>query len=482
MFCIKNNIHLILFCWLAITLTSCDTLKNLPFPLPSSGGTTTSTPKPNPIPEDKKKPTDVTTPVDTVVWKDNPMDKYPPITSGNPSTTSTPSRPTPAENPTNNDNSDTNNNVESGQTYKVAVVLPFLTDKLAGDGTYSEKSKPTLDFYAGAKMAFEQLEKEGISLKINVFDTKASEAETQDIFSKRDVRKADLIIGPVRTANLRIAAPIAKENRVPLIAPLNPSDDITTDNPYYVQVTPSLKSHCDAIMTHARKKYRPEQIVLVCRNKPAETERLKYFQSMNATINGAAGNKIQELVISDESPELSKLDLAPYIKGTQPMAFIIPSWSSEAFIHGFLRKLGALRRNNIAVYGMPQWMEYENIELDLLDRGNIYVSSASFQNPNSPELTDFKRSFFQKYGKAPETEAISGYDVMTYFGRLLNKRGANFLNVLEQEKAQMLGTTFDFQRVFPSPTSGGDATLGFDRYENKFIHILRFKDSTFQPE
>jgi hypothetical protein len=194
---------------------------------------------------------------------------------------------------------------------------------------------------------------------------------------------------------------------------------------------------------------------------------------MNATINGAAGNKIQELVISDESPELSRLDLAPYIKGTQPMAFIIPSWSSEAFIHGFLRKLGALRRNNIAVYGMPQWMEYENIELDLLDRGNIYVSSASFQNPNSPELTDFKRSFFQKYGKAPETEAISGYDVMTYFGRLLNKRGANFLNVLEQEKAQMLGTTFDFQRVFPSPTSGGDAALGFDRYENKFIHILQ---------
>jgi ABC-type branched-subunit amino acid transport system substrate-binding protein len=480
MFRIKNVYNLILFCCFTIALTSCDVLKNLPLPT----GLPTPSQKPTPIPEDKRKSTDVTTPVDTIVWKDQPMDKFPPITSsgnnGGNTSNGTP-RPTPADKPT-NDNTGDINNVESGITYKIAMILPFLGDKLMADGSYSDKSKPTLDFYAGAKMAFEQLEKEGISLKINVFDTKASEAETQNIFGKREVRKADLIIGPVRTANLRIAAPIVKENRVPMVVPLNPSDDITTDNPYYIQATPSLKSHCEAIMTHARKKFRPEQIVLVCRNKPAEVERLKYFQNTNAAIDGAAATKIKEFVISDESAELSKTDLLPYIKGAQPMAFIIPSWSSEAFIHAFLRKLGALRRNNIAVYGMPQWMEYENIELELLDRGNIYVSSAGFQHPNSPELTDFKRAFFQKYGKAPDTEALSGYDVTTYFGRLLNKRGVNFLNVLEQEPAQMLGTSFNFQRVFPDPTVGGDASLGFDRYENKSIYILRFKDSVFQPE
>ena len=184
------------------------------------------------------------------------------------------------------------------------------------------------------------------------------------------------------------------------------------------------------------------------------------------------------------------MDLQPIMNETDTMVFIIPSWSSESFIYSFLRKVDLARipvddngselpQKYIVIYGMPQWMTFERIDYDYYEQLNVHVSSNSFINPLSPEVQFFKRRYFDRFGSVPNEEAFLGYDIMLYFGRMINKHGTKFQYVLEQESLQTMHTLFDFERVV-LPVSTGFENGEIQQFENKHINILKFEDFQFQ--
>ncbi|MEM9529065.1 MAG: amino acid ABC transporter substrate-binding protein, partial [Bacteroidota bacterium] len=78
-------------------------------------------------------------------------------------------------------------------------------------------------------------------------------------------------------------------------------------------------------------------------------------------------------------------------------------------------------------------------------------------------------------------EAYVGYDVTRYFLRMAAEHGTRFQYELERSPENLLHTRFRFEPVAEVPTdatSFEQATL--DRFENKFVNILRFKDYAFR--
>lgn len=406
--------------------------------------------------------------VDTVSWTDLSEDKYPPISTG--------TRP-----PANNNTGTTGGGTPpAGASYDVSMLLPFLSSR-SSSNSIDENSIWGIQFYAGAKLAYDELERDGARLNINVADTDASSGKMNELLRSSALSDAELIIGPYRREQVSQVAGFAKQKKVPVVVPYTAQMGMADDNPFYIQVNPSLKSHCEAILKHALKSNPRSNIVLVARNDSDEKARLKYFQDASAKFAGKReGSQLKEYITPDN---FNVINVDPYIKTGQTTVFIVPSWSSEPFIYTFLRQLMMKQSEGeeIVVYGMPMWMDYDQIDFEYYDRLNVHVSSASYINKNDERVRQFNQEFFNTYGTIPLEEAYMGYDVMLYFGKMLHKYGKDFHTRIDQETYDVLHGRFDFERIVLDPEKHRENLNYYDQLENTFVYILEFEDYHFQP-
>lgn len=473
-----NNLLAFLFlCFLCFSWVGCDALKKVPTDDSRDSGEIDEIEGGrvyNPETGKYEPVITVTETMDTVVWTINSPDDYPPIKS----TTSS-----------DGSDGDTTDPMQGGTTnvrlnsYNVAIFMPFLTNRFnSADLSIPDKSLLATHFYAGAKMALDKLSKQGVKLDVTVHDSQADNGVTQSLLESDDFQNSNLIIGPVKKSNLKEVAEFAKQRKIPFVSPVNPTTGVTDNNPYYIQVSPGLKSHCEAITKHASVRYNPKQMVLVARNKQAEINRLKYFQDAHFAFEGGETEPIEEFIVSDQTADYGEMDVLPYMKENfDTTVFIIPSWSNEAFVYSFMRKVNIAKEDKaVVIYGMPQWMDFKNITYDYFERLHVHLSSSSYIDPDSPDIRDFKRKYFNAYGTLPTLDAYKGFDTTLYFGELISDYGTQFQTILDQRDAQMLHTKFDFERV-ASPDALATENFNLYKYnENKYVNILKFEDYHFQ--
>ncbi len=363
----------------------------------------------------------------------------------------------------------------NGETYRLALLLPFLTNQFSG-GAVPEKSALAAQFYGGAQIALQQLStEEGLNLQVDVLDTQTADADFQKLFSNPRLAKAQVLIGPVRSSHVGLMAERIKSTRQILISPEAPNMGLTAQNPDFLQVNPSLKAHCEAIVQHVRRKNAAAEVVVV--TKPKESERLAYLQNA-ASLTGA---RFKELSMPDEATGFDKADFSAFLRAGRTTVVIAPTWAGQDFVMSLLRKLKVVKGSaRVEVYGMPQWRQYDNIEPDFLTALNVHISSATYVNADAPEVRAFQQKFYETYGTIPDDDAFNGYDVTLFTGKMLKKYGLSFPQRLNGEVMPALHGRFQFGPTY-GPTSTVDRSGGFDYLENKFVHILKFDKYGFVP-
>jgi ABC-type branched-subunit amino acid transport system substrate-binding protein len=418
-----------------------------------------------------------TDPMDTIIWRDIPSSVEPPIYS-----TSAPVNQGPGGNPVNPIGVGEGNS-QLLSSYNVAVVLPFLTDRYNTiDKRIPSNSTWALQYFNGMELAFEELSDAGIALNVTILDSKASQREVSTMArTNRELNNAHLIIGPYLRDNAAVLAEKARSTGAILVSPHSASSSVSSRNPNYVQVKPTLETHCEAIMRHALKDHTRDQIVLVGMDNEAEAARFTYFQREYERQTGLVNTEpLKQLLIDTTKLDMQSTDLKSWFSLDGETVFIVPSWSQESFIYNFLRKLD-LDKNQyqqVRVYGMPQWMDYERIDFDYYEKLNVHVSSSTFIDDLNPDIRAFKRRYYERYGEIPYEQAFLGYDVTRYFGKMINTYGTKFQLKLQENPQQMLHTQFTFEPMV-IPTTNGAELPQVERWENQHVNILRFQNYRF---
>ncbi len=422
------------------------------------------------------------TQVDTVKFQTKPND-YPPIADAPnrpvrpgekpPTRPDEPATPTEPTDPVVPIETTPTENIQG--SYNVAIMAPFNTHKETYGQVRSKTSIKSIEFYAGVKMALDRLGTEGVKLNVYTYDTQGSSSITRSIMSRPDFYNMNLIIGPMKTESVKAAAEWVKgkKNSV-LVSPWNPKVSITKENPNYVQVNPSLETHCKSIMRHVRKNFSASKVVLACREETKESNNFKYFQDENKVISrNASAPQLRELVAEygDDIP------LHDYMQ-SDTTVFIIPSWD-EKFVSNLLRKIySAKHRSHVVVYGMPQWKDFERIGYEYYEYLNIHISHPNFMDKNNENVQNFRRDFYNLIGTVPSKDALLGYDTMLYFGRMLQKKGTTFNTFLDQENGyDYMHTQFHFDPIFKTGTDNFNKA---ERYENQYLNILEYTGFNFQ--
>lgn len=394
--------------------------------------------------------------------------------------TSQPELPTQGTNPTNPPGAnEKSGGVGKRPVYRLAVVLPFLTDQSdPAAGSPSSKSELAAQFYGGMQLAFESmsiLAADYPSLTVDVLDSKGTEAGFDQLFSNARLGQADVIIGPTKNAQISKMAEWAKARRKIVVSPQSPSSDLVQSFTGFVQLNPSLKNHCARMVQYLRKEkyFGSDQLVLVGKEK--EADRFVYFQEMNSAISGA---KLQEIILPDNSPNFEKIDFGKYCRPGKTTAFLMPSWAGQDWIVAFLSRLKKTKgSNSVEVYGMPQWLEYAQIEAELLRELNVHLTSASFIDRKETEVATFERAFYNKFGTLPEEDAFNGWDTAFFVASMLQQYGLSF-----PEKASANPTLFPTFRggiylrrnQTTSASVETEAPASYQYAENILVHILRF--------
>ncbi len=422
--------------------------------------------------------------MDTIRWQELPESQYPPITTAG---VAPPTRTGSGTNP--NTGTPLGGGVEGGQllsSYNVGILLPFLTNQY-NDQTrvIPANSEWALQFYGGVQMAYDELKKKGVNLNVNVVDSRAEPSVVSNLLASDAALKADhMIIGPYRRDNVALVADAVKARGGVLVSPYSASSNISDKNSNYVQVNPTLESHCEAIMQHVYARHNPRNVVLVARNDPDEIARFAYFQQEYRRLNQLRDTaRLRELVVTVQNDKVPELNLRKLLAGNDTTVFILPIFSDELFVYTFLRQLDVARTqyDPVVVYGMPQWMNYERVEVDLFEKLRVHVSSSVFIDLLDPAIQDFRGRYFDRYGTVPNDEAYVGYDVMLYFGEMLKKYGTRFQYALDAEPRTMLHSRFQFARVtLPTPAGTYTERPAIERFENKYVNILQFKNYRFQ--
>jgi hypothetical protein len=386
-----------------------------------------------------------------------------------------------------------NNEVKDPNSFNtgmnMAFFLPFNTSKFNRmDGKIPAASKDAIHYHNGAIMALDALKEKNILVDASFYDTEANAAKLKaNLSSNRNLSKADLLIGPFKSSCTKELAEFAKKNKQPLVSPKTMSTNITDSNPYYLQMNPSVKSHCEALMKHALQNFKPEQIVVIGRaSESAEMEMMKYcVDYFNSKKAEGDTSYIKEFIITDKTPGYTEVDVLPMIHKSLPSAIIIPSYKEEAFVYEMLNKIRINQEGrNVSIYGLPQWKtKFTNISPSMYESLNVHITSANYIDLFDPEIKKWREEYFLQFSMIPDDEAFLAYTTVMYFGKLFSVHGPDFHFMLETQPDDNFITKYELEKVMTPILQFQDdfSYMPVSRFENKYLHILKFHDHFFQP-
>jgi len=145
---------------------------------------------------------------------------------------------------------DLSGNISNYETKRIAVMLPFRMHRVDFDSVSDIKKslkrdpylEASLDFHSGVLTALDSLKSLGVSLKVDVYDTRYEVSEVSRIIRENDFENVDAVIGPLTPASFDKVASELKQYNTPVISPIGtklklydnvfqsrPSDDLLKD-------------------------------------------------------------------------------------------------------------------------------------------------------------------------------------------------------------------------------------------------------------
>lgn len=353
---------------------------------------------------------------------------------------------------------------------RIAVFAPLYLDSAfnAGGNYRFGKTIPRylstgLDFYQGAAFALDSLDKEGLHLNVQVYDTK-SKTFVYKLADSGVLDSVDLFIGAVSGSEYLDLATVAKEKQIPFVSASYPNDGGISENPFVIIVNSKLNTHLQALYNYVLRNHGTNNIIMFRRNNAADNRVTEVFKSLNASSSGPVLNIREVTLNTGVTPENIKAALDKERENV-----IICGSLDESFSKLLISAVAPLSATyKITLVGMPTWEGFRELGVPELKAVPVVYSSAFFD----PGQTDaWVAHFSQQYAQAtytyPSEMAFRGYEVMYLFAHMLDQYQDSHLQDNLSDTNYRVLTGFDFK-----PIHLGRNSTTPDYYENKRIYIL----------
>ncbi len=359
---------------------------------------------------------------------------------------------------------------EFDRPFRVALLLPLFIDRnypvelpdtldkedavALIDSLYPEYVKsldelyhntiPYLEFYEGAFLALDSLQRTGLSVKLSIHDTERNPQKVRDIIWQPEFRNNDLVIGPVYPENMRVVADWANHYGVNIVSPLTSRREFLSDNPYLFQVTPSASVELEQASIFITN-FPSSNFVLLHKDDFFERDLVEAFKN-NIFRHFSYGSEFDNLVFKEVIYRDATTNIEQSLVSGEKNIVIIPS-SDQAFVSDVLMRLNILSRSyDITIFGLNDWQRFPNIEVEYLHNMELHFASPFYIDYDDENVRRFIGRFRDKYYTEPSDYAFLGYDIMFYFLQALKNFGPDFRECLPVMRTALLHSEYLFRK------------------------------------
>lgn len=334
------------------------------------------------------------------------------------------------------------------ETYHVALLLPFYLDK--GQGYSAYVSELSTEFYMGAALAVDSLEKMGLRAKIHVFDTKNDMVSVQALLDKNEFKDMDIVIGPLYGETSTLVADWCKEKGVRMICPVGVNTTLLEDNPYVYAAVPSDITLMKGLARNLVAQSPGDRFVLI---KPTMAADSILYQALRDEMM---------LLSKDQKLNIIETNLSgftSYLTPSMRVQLIFPTTEKKSAVK-FYNELGRFGHKTsdekTFVVGTKEWLNFDAISAYYKNKYHMTFASPNDLNYTYEQTKKYLRKYRRTYNADMSKMAVQGFDVtLNYLAELL----------LEREVGSLIMTDFDTKQV-------GEG----HGYENQKCYILQQND------
>ncbi len=146
---------------------------------------------------------------------------------------------------------------------------------------------------------------------------------------------------------------------------------------------------------------------------------------------------------------------------------IILYGTNKSFVMDAMNRLNILRDTfNIQMIGLPEWENFNNMDLKQMNNLNLTYPSSYFIDYQSPTIQSYQNLFKSTFYTDPNRYGVLGFDISYYFMESLFLYGNHMLNCLDKNQRTGLSTQFHFAPSLQNQNS----------YENTYWNILQIRN------
>lgn len=361
------------------------------------------------------------------------------------------------------------------KTKHIAILLPFKLHRVGFDSVADTKRSikkdpylnASLDFYSGVLTAIDSLKKLGVSLKVDVYDTKHQVSEVTHIIRNNNFENVDAVIGPLTTESFDAAASELRTYNVPIISPIGENLRLY-DNVF--QSKPSDDLLRSKIVNFVSADSLGNNILIISDTKTSEVANSlkREFNQAKQVFSRKNKNGEDEFFVTREDIEDALIPGKNYV-------FL--ETTNEGFVSNVTSVLASLNNNGISV------LDGEPLEIVLLTTrvnsafegdqvNNTHLSKLQFHfASNSKDYNENDNSMFVKnytnlYNITPNKRAVKGFDLtMDVVLRLVSSENL-YASVKNTPLTEYVENKFAYKKKL------------FGGYYNDSVYLVKYDDLT----
>jgi hypothetical protein len=358
---------------------------------------------------------------------------------------------------------------------RIAIFAPLYLDSAFDayngyryDKTFPKFINPGLEFYEGIQLALDSLNKENVPLEVFVFDTKSTKTLLQEQINELD--SVGLIIAHATVQENWVLAGEAMLRNVPYINVNLPNNGGVTNNPFFVMLNPTLKTHVEMVYRYLQRFYGLNTIT-VLRKKGQMEDLIKTFIDDFGKSTASVPLKLNYLDLTDS---FTLKQLLPLLDSNRQNVFVSASLD-ENFNRRLITQFAlAGKAYKTSIIGMPT---LDNLEKDFSRtefKGPEIIYGHPFYNGKMDKVSvSINNHFVTKMYARPSDMVFRGYEVMWKYSKLLAKYKTDLSSNLT-DKNNKVFTDFDIQPVL------NKQTMTMEYFENKKLYFIKWQDGVIR--
>ncbi|WP_237717731.1 ABC transporter substrate-binding protein [Pontibacter sp. BAB1700] len=311
------------------------------------------------------------------------------------------------------------------QAYNVAALMPFQLDQDLGQA--ARKNQFATDLFAGMKMAQDSLKRQGININLYAYDAGTDTTAVKRILETSELKSMDLVIGPVYRSSAKIAARFATQNNVNVINPLTQDLEVAADNANIFLFESSVATQARQAATYAYNTFEPKTAVILYEDNKDDIAFSQHYREQFLKLGGkvAAYKKINSAQSAATAAVFKDLKL----ENVGHLAVFSDQMTAAANTVSTLQSRAA----TLPLVTFEKWLGIGQLTLRQLDDLEIYFVNPKYIDQMSSAARHFRKRYTARYNMPPSQYAYAGFEMMYYFGTLLQNYGPRFNLALGSE-------------------------------------------------